>query len=332
MLQNTLLKCVFWGLLILMVPAAAGPFAPPAGQSGSTAIYSGNSAFKAWATGVVIERGPVDITDPAGLHATHGETNDALGLAEKSRLAGGNVLNVVSLGDGGMATLTFDAPITNGPGYDFAVFENALNDTFLELAFVQVSSDGVNFFGFDCNSLTPTNRQAEAFGALDTTNIHNLAGKYRLGYGTPFDLEELKDIDGLLDVNSVTHVRVIDVVGYVQPADIYGDGIVNLIDFSFFAVAYGSRIGDDNWNEDCDIHLNLVSVDPNVYEPNGIVELYDFQDLTAEWLDENDYSSCDSYGHQINDPWPTPDQNPYVYTYTGGFDLDAVGVINQKTQ
>ncbi|MHC4524745.1 MAG: hypothetical protein ACYSU8_04310, partial [Planctomycetota bacterium] len=201
----------------------------------------------------------MDITDPAGLHATHGETNDALGLAEKSRLAGGNVLNVVSLGDGGMATLTFDAPITNGPGYDFAVFENALNDTFLELAFVQVSSDGVNFFGFDCNSLTPTNRQAEAFGALDTTNIHNLAGKYRLGYGTPFDLEELKDIDGLLDVNSVTHVRVIDVVGYVQPADIYGDGIVNLIDFSFFAVAYGSRIGDDNWNEDCDIHLNLVS-------------------------------------------------------------------------
>ena len=332
MVQNTLLKYAVLFSLLLAVSVATGPFAPPAGQPESTAIYSGSSVFKAWATGIVIDRGPADITDPDGPYATHGDPNDALGQAEPKKLAGGSEFDTVSLGDGGMATLTFDNPITNGLGDDFAVFENAFSDTFLELAFVQVSSDGIHFFYFDCNSLTPTNQQVEAFGDLDTTNIHNLAGKYRLGYGTPFDLEELKDIDELLDVNSVTHVRIIDVVGYVQPADIYGDGIVNLIDFSFFAAAYGSQAGDDNWNEDCDIHLNLVSVDPNVYEPNGIVEHYDFQAFTAKWLDGNDYSSCDSYGHQINDPWPTPDQNPDIYTYTGGFDLDAVGVINQKEQ
>ncbi|MFN6048554.1 MAG: T9SS C-terminal target domain-containing protein, partial [Bacteroidota bacterium] len=47
---------------------------------------------------------------------------------------------VVSLGDGGIATLTFDPPITNGDGFDFAVFENTFLDTFLELAFVEVST------------------------------------------------------------------------------------------------------------------------------------------------------------------------------------------------
>jgi hypothetical protein len=52
----------------------------------------------------------------------------------------------------------------------------------------------------------------------------------------------------------------------------------------------------------------------------------------TKWLDENDYSSCDINGHQINDPWPTPFQNPYIYTYTGGFDLDAVGIMNKRSQ
>ena len=51
--------------------------------------------------------------------------------------------------------------------------------------------------------------------------------------------------------------------------------------------------------------------------------MLDFAWFVDEWLSENDYSRCDSQGHQINDPWPT--NFP-----TGGFDLDAVGVINEK--
>ena len=58
------------------------------------------------------------------------EAAEALGKADDAP---------VSLGDGGYAVVTFDKPITNGPGYDFAVFENGLNDSFLELAFVVVS-------------------------------------------------------------------------------------------------------------------------------------------------------------------------------------------------
>jgi hypothetical protein len=280
-----------------------------------------------WATGVTVKRGFVDITNPmyAGEPnlVSFGEPNNALGKAE------GTSFDVVSLGDGGTATLTFadSIYITNGDGYDFAVFENgfsiASGGEFLELAFVEVSSDGINFFGFEPVSLTPTNIQLWGFGALDPTNINNLAGKHLRGYGTPFDLEELKDANSLLDVNSITHIRITDVVGYVESADIYGDGIVNLIDYSIFTAAYLSKRGDDNWNEDCDIFLPPSEDTPYYDPPNDFVDIVDFQVFIGKWLDENDFSSCDSNGHQINDPWPTPFD-------TGGFDLDSVGVINER--
>jgi hypothetical protein len=130
-------------------------------------------------------------------------------------IAGSN--GVVSLGDGGSATLTFDHPIVNGDSWDFAVFENSFDDWFLELAFVEVSSDGIHFHRFPATSLTDTNIQIGAFDSLDTRKINNLAGKYRALYGTPFDLEELKNEAGL-DVNHITHVRIVDVVGSLQNA------------------------------------------------------------------------------------------------------------------
>lgn len=297
-------------LLILAVSssvASAGPYAPPAEEPNSTAIYMDDPNFVAWATGITIQRGYVNISEPSLGYVSYGNYSNALGKAE------GGIYSVVSLGDGGVATLTFDHAITNGPGYDFAVFENAFINTFLELAFVEVSSDGNNFFRFNSVSLTPTNTQVGSFGALDTTNIHNLAGKYCAGYGTPFDLQELKDVNSLLDVNSITHVRIIDVVGYVQPADFSGDGIVNFIDYSIFAAAYLSEPNDENWNQDCDI----------AQPADNIIDMLDLAWFVDEWLSENNYASYDSQGHQINDPWPTP-------FYTGGFDLDAVGVIHQK--
>ena len=69
--------------------------------------------------------------------ASSGDTNSPLGKAGDG--------TILSLGDGGEATLTFSTPISNGQGADFAIFENSFSATFLELGLVEVSSDGQNF-------------------------------------------------------------------------------------------------------------------------------------------------------------------------------------------
>ena len=227
-------------VLISINVFAQGPYAPVADSIGTTAIHKDSSAFIDWASACIIERGWKNITD-----TTLGKTStgDIYSATEKSGVNG-----VVSLGDGGSAILTFSSPIINGPGADFAVFENAFNNTFLELAHVEVSSDAINYFRFESFSLSQIDTQITS--ELDATGIQNLAGKYRAQYGTPFDLEEMVGITNL-DVNNVTHVKIIDVVGSIN----------------------------------------------------------------------EQYGSFDSQGNIINDPFPTPFE-------TGGFDLDAIGVIH----
>lgn len=196
-------------LMCCMMSAIMGnaQFAPPAGQPGSTAIAHDSPLFVAWASGCTITRGYQDISNPNLGYANYGESTAALGVAGDGSL--------VSLGDGGSAILTFDSPITNAEGWDFAVFENGMSDDFLEFAFVEVSSDGINFFRFPATSNTQDTIQTSGFGSTDATKVNNLAGKYRALYGTPFDLEELEAIDGL-DINAITHIKIIDVVGCIQ--------------------------------------------------------------------------------------------------------------------
>ena len=102
--------------------AWAGPYAPPAGQPGSTALAAGDALFVDWADGFAdLVRGPLDIANPAGGLASFGSGPSALGPADATPSA---TTPVVSLGDGGQITLSFAQPITDGPGFDFAVFEN----------------------------------------------------------------------------------------------------------------------------------------------------------------------------------------------------------------
>ena len=103
-------------------------------------------------------------------------------------------------------------------GLIFAVFENSFSPTFLELAFVEVSSDGQNFVRFPSISNTDTSLQVCSFGSLDARHLYNLAGKYHANYGTPFDFEELLADSAILNINAVTHVRVVDAVGCIQDA------------------------------------------------------------------------------------------------------------------
>ena len=198
-------------LFSLLLVSAKAQFAPAAGYPGSTAISKDSSAFVEWATGCSIQRGYKDIAVQDSGYATVGDTSSALGKA--------GLNGVVSLGDSGIATLTFQKPIFNGTGFDFAVFENGFYTTsplaFLEFAFVEVSSDGINFFRFPATSNIQDTAQVPMTG-VDCSLVNNLAGKYVFGYGTPFDLDELKNEAGL-DVNNITHVRLIDAVGSVNP-------------------------------------------------------------------------------------------------------------------
>lgn len=219
-------------------------FAPPAGQPGTTAMYKDSSAFVSWATGCTVQRGYEDISNQGMGYASVGDSSLALGPA------GAN--GVLSLGDGGSAVLTFASPLKDDPGPDFAVFENSFDGLFLELAFVEISSDGVHFFRMPATSNSDTTTQTASFGNTDATQIDNLAGKYMALYGTPFDINDVPD-NALLDKQAVTQVRIVDVVGSI----------------------------------------------------------------------DSQYATRDRYNHIVNDPWPTA-------FASGGFDLDAVGVIHQQ--
>jgi len=204
--------------------ASAGSFDGAAGTPGSLAIAASDPAFVGWATGFSdLVPGPAQIDNLATGNVTFGAGLQTLGAA------GADVFDVVSLGDGGRITLTFAAPIADGPGWDFAAFENSFSNTFLELAFVEVSSNGTDFFRFDAFSETPASTQIGGFGTVDPTNLRNLAGKYRFGFGTPFDLAELAGRSSLLNVNAVTHVRIVDVVGAVNPAYATRDSLGRII-------------------------------------------------------------------------------------------------------
>lgn len=202
---GVMIGCLLWVVGILTVQAQ---FAPRAGEPGSTAIHRDSLIITAWAKGAVLNRGPQQCGLPSLGLATTGTAESAIGPAGEN--------GVVSLGDGGSIVLEFDPPIRNGAGFDFAVFENGFlyKDSldFLELAFVEVSSDGVYFCRFPAISLTQTLQQVDTFDGLDPRWIHNLAGKYTYGYGTPFDLSELPDTV-LLDKEHIRYVQVMDVTG-----------------------------------------------------------------------------------------------------------------------
>lgn len=187
--------------------AVKAQFAPQVGTVGTTAIHKDSSVFINWAKSCTIKRGWQNMADTSLGKADVGAEESATG-------APGN--GVVSLGDGGEAILTFSPPIKNGPGYDFAVFENGFpfgsGLFYLELAFVEVSSDGNHFVRFNAISNTDTSQQIDQFSGVDATKISNLAGKYIGNYGTPFDLDEFLPLSSI-NINQITHIRIVDALG-----------------------------------------------------------------------------------------------------------------------
>ena len=221
------------------VPGFVGPDGP--GQVTEDNFI--NPIFVGFATGVE------DYSPAPGVVADFSDPNKAKGAVTAE------FDDVVSLGelsqeqiDAGVApgqiTLTFDVTIGNGEGADFAVFENGFDfdgGTFAELAYVEVSTDGSNFARFPSISLTP--EPVDSFGVVDSTEIFNLAGKHVNNaffddttgeltgdsFGTPFDLEDLSGdplvTSGLLDINEINFVRLVDIPGSGDFLDAKGNPI-----------------------------------------------------------------------------------------------------------
>ncbi len=205
---------------VLAAALLSPAFSAVAGPYTEAPVANDDPRIVGWATGYVNYR-PAD-----NVEAPYNDPAKALGNPT------GDVTKVVSLGERllgsseppGEITLTFDAPIANRPGDDLAVWENGFfvsgSFWYLELGYVEVSTDGVNFARFPSVSLTAA--AIGPYGALDPTDIHNLAGgkgqnAYGVSQGTPFDLDDLaKDplvVEGLVDLNDIRYVKIVDVPG-----------------------------------------------------------------------------------------------------------------------
>lgn len=298
-------------IIVLLLSATAGlclagPYPPAADQAGTTAIYKNDPNIVNWASGVKEDSYQMGegCTDP-----DYQDPSKALGSAQGIVVDVEIVHDIVCLGKGGEIILTFDGGIGDGQGYDFAVFENGVNNWFLELAYVEVSSDGQNFYRFYSDSLTPA--PVLPLGLVYPDNITGLASKYIHSYGTPFDLASLRGVSPLLDVDNVSFVRIIDIVGdgsYLDTSgkpiydpyptegdagaagfDLDGIAVMNMRiadlnestgvcvdDLFIFAAAWLSNKGDGNWNQDCDL----------AYPKNEHIDLADFAVLSSQWTND----------------------------------------------
>ena len=247
------LKSLMLSALALIFAAGAAQ-AGPYTNDGIQGFIDGavNPVFKGWATSVV-EYQPYDLQELVDYAANPWSGGNEYFNPEKAlgEVTGSNV-DIVSLDDmnqseidawladpdsgngPGYITLGFDTGICNGEGYDFAVFENAFgsaNSVFAELGYVEVSTNGNDFARFDAVSLTEG--LVGGYGKIDPTDVHNLAGKHVNAYGdsegTGFDLDELQDNDlvlsGLVDLNDINYIRIVDIPGSGDFTDSLGNPI-----------------------------------------------------------------------------------------------------------
>jgi hypothetical protein len=241
-------------------------------QNFENCISKDDPKIKEWASGCKVKRGYINISDTSQTYSAGGITSNRATFGADSLALGkaDGVDKVVSLGDGGTAVLTFPHPIKNGIGTDFAVFENGIESAtqlgyyFLEPAFVEVSSDGINFFRFPSQSKTQTISQTGAFESLNPNDLYDLAGNRPLNFGTTFDLEELKGISGL-DVNKITAVKIIDIPGSISSEFAQYDSFGNIINAPF-PTPFNTcgfdlnAVGVMNQNDDSEIQKNEISV------------------------------------------------------------------------
>lgn len=239
-----------WAILFAVAAVAeAGPYTEPGingyigpdRQAGDPSDPNAviNPIFRGWASDIKSYEPTPQYIEPWWKDPTK-----ALGPAT------GDKYDIVSLGDleqneiddgilPGQITLIFGDPndaddpnhIRNVKGYDFVVFENGFvslkttdggsvtGQMFTELGYVEVSSNGSDFVRFPAVSLTPG--LVGRHGTIEVSDVYNLVGKHPNAYGlctgTGFDLTEIANdpnvVSGVLDINNIAYVRIVDIPG-----------------------------------------------------------------------------------------------------------------------
>lgn len=192
------------------------------------AIAASDTRFVEWADRIdpartrFAPRGSTQIDQTGGFNSLGDLTSDEIAAGEQP----------------GFLTVTNRSGVRNGSGADFAVFENGFvfpSDPylFMELAYVEVSSNGQDFARFPSISLNETFEGGfgQSFAGFDSRNVHNLAGKHAAGYGTPFDLDTLTGdplvVTGAVDLDDIRYVKLVDIPGDGSFLDSEGNGILD---------------------------------------------------------------------------------------------------------
>lgn len=190
------------------------------------AIPAASAMFVEWADAIVPE---LTYFAPRGSTSISATGYNCLGDLDTEEIAAGE--------SPGYLTVTFPSAVVNGVGHDFAVFENGFtygspNGLFMELAYVEVSSNGRDFARFPSISTnTAIVAGSGAFAGYDTSNVFNLAGKHAGGYGTPFDLDDLvcdaMVMSNAVDLMNIQYVRLVDIPGNGAFLDSLGHPILD---------------------------------------------------------------------------------------------------------
>jgi len=191
------------------------------------------------------------------------------GIPSRLLCVPGGTTDVLTLGVQGTVTVGFDFPVTDGPGTDFITWENGFGTAggvFAELAFVEVSTNGVDFARFQSRCYGPT---APA-SLIPSGCVKNIAGIGTLvtqptpiGYSDPavaggdaFDLEDLAQhplvVSGAVNLSSINFVRLVDIQGSGSTTDSFGVPIYDTVsgsasaDFDAIAVVNSTINQDPN--------------------------------------------------------------------------------------
>lgn len=224
--------------IVNMIDPGIPGFVGPDGV-GVVSVNNGvNPLFTAWATEVVNYSPAPNVSNEfkTPLKALGPVTADYLDIVSLGELSSANITNGIPAGS---ITLSFGVAVANGPGPDFAVFENGFvqggtSKILGELAYVEVSSDGVSFARFPSDSRTSA--AVGPFGVIDAEGVFNLAGKHvnnadsdGISVGTPFNLDDLAAdplvVGGIVNLGYVRYIRVVDVPGDGSFLDAQGDPI-----------------------------------------------------------------------------------------------------------